>query len=137
MIKFQLLKILNSWKTKQINIMRTDDIPHVNNCPRTCSDCCGPVPFTESEFKDLPRKHRRTLSMRKFADGSDKCCFSTPSGCAIYDRRPLMCRLFGASEQPRMRCPHGVKADNPLTSQETARMVRDAILDNKGETFIS
>ena len=55
----------------------------------------------------------------------------------IYENRPLVCRLFGASEQPIMRCPHGAKADNPLTSQETARMVRDAILGNKGETFIS
>lgn len=75
------------------------------------------------------------ISMSKGFTG--KCCFSSLDGCMIYENRPLVCRLFGASEQPRMRCPHGAKADNPLTSQETAKMVRDAILGNKGETFIS
>ncbi len=118
--------------------MQTEIIPHVNNCPRTCSDCCGPVPFTGTEFKALPRQHRRTLSMLQASpQNRGRCAFSTHDGCMIYENRPLVCRLFGASEQPMMQCPHGAKADNPLTSQETARMVRDAILGNKGETFIS
>ena len=104
--------------------MKTSAIPHVNNCPRTCSDCCGPVPFTEAEFKALPRKHRRTLSMRQFADGSDKCCFSTPSGCAIYDRRPLMCRLFAAVDFPLLTCPRGARADRPLTHDEARIMIK-------------
>lgn len=130
--------------------MKIDTIPHVNNCLRTCSDCCGPVPFTEPEFMALSRKHRRLIAMKNLGEENlrliksfwvkgnvEKCVFSTPSGCEIYEKRPLVCRLFGASEQPRMQCPHGARADNPLGAKETAQMVRESILGNNGETYIS
>lgn len=39
--------------------------------------------------------------------------------CGIYENRPLLCRLWGLVDEPRMRCPHGCKpSPRYLTSEE-------------------
>jgi hypothetical protein len=68
-------------------------------CIEGCTDCCGPVPWTEWELKqaglEAPPPER-----------ADKTCqFADGGSCQIYQHRPLMCRLFGTVED--LRCPHG------------------------------
>jgi len=48
------------------------------------------------------------------------CPFKGETGCAIYERRPLICRLFGHIE--RMVCPHGCGADSQI-EKEKADMI--------------
>ncbi len=83
-------------------------------CKPGCSDCCGPVPFSAWEVSQMPEPKR-------FSTGQG-CPHSTPQGCAIYEQRPLMCRLYGTV--PEMRCPHGCAPDKPLSSAEGRKILK-------------
>lgn len=71
-------------------------------CKPGCHDCCGPVPASSWERTQLPtvpddvRQAQRTHL---------NCPHLGPQGCTVYDRRPLLCRMFGTVES--MPCPHG------------------------------
>jgi uncharacterized protein len=107
-------------------------IPAVKGCKTDCSGCCGPVPMVEAErasIKHMIRPHDAG-TLYEYAITPTKpdcmtCAYSTSTGCAIYNDRPLLCRLFGASEAPRMRCPYGASAKRPLTEAETAQIMVD------------
>ena len=83
-------------------------------CKPGCRDCCGPVPFSAWEVSQMPEPKR-------FSTGQG-CPHSTPQGCAIYEQRPLMCRLYGTV--PEMRCPHGCAPDKPLSSAEGRKILK-------------
>lgn len=74
-------------------------------CPRSCSDCCGPVPFSKWEWSQI--KDKRTTSALH-------CPYASPTGCEIYSDRPILCRLFGVA--PGLLCPNGHRP-TPLFSQ--------------------
>ncbi|MFA9204877.1 MAG: YkgJ family cysteine cluster protein [Bacteroidia bacterium] len=107
-------------------------IPKTSPCKAGCMDCCGPVAWAKEEFAKveadlLPSSARiELMGVSSVVDAvSGRCAFATPQGCRVYDRRPLVCRLFGALKgAPLMECPHGVKAAKPLTvKQEHAIML--------------
>lgn len=78
-----------------------------------CGQCCGPVPFDAQFFADNNDKMRREpvevipeafpgMVLVLTEDGY--CVFLTDNKrCAIYDERPMVCRLYGTV--PEMRCP--------------------------------
>jgi hypothetical protein len=37
----------------------------------------------------------------------------------VYDKRPFLCRLFGATADAAMRCPHGLGPEKPLSEFQT------------------
>jgi hypothetical protein len=60
-------------------------VPKIHGCPKGCSRCCGPVPFALPEWSRVPhRKATRTT-----------CPYVENDRCAIYESRPITCRLFG------------------------------------------
>jgi uncharacterized protein len=71
-------------------------------CIPGCHDCCGPVLASTDELARLPQKtgDQRSAAMERW-----DCAHLGPQGCTVYDERPLVCRLFGAT--PRLPCPHG------------------------------
>ncbi len=71
-------------------------------CALGCHDCCGPVPLAPEEASRLPRQ----LLKRPKKDLLS-CRFLDSHGCTVYDERPMMCRLFGASVERMLRCPAG------------------------------
>ena len=85
-------------------------------CKPGCTDCCGPVPFAKVEW-DAVIDRRQGMSIN--------CPYSEGGNCAIYSQRPLICRLFGASDEPRLQCPHGCKPDKPLTVAETRAIMAE------------
>jgi uncharacterized protein len=87
-------------------------------CIPGCTDCCGPVPFSKWEWEQVQDKRSST---------SLSCVYSSKQGCEIYDKRPMVCRLFGASEDERLVCPHGKMPDKPLTVEETNRISKEYI----------
>lgn len=95
-------------------------------CKAGCDDCCGPVPFTDQE-KEAAQKVRPFVQWERFgphwvpssAMETLECPFSK-GGCQVYDTRPMICRLFGAVDNPRMKCPHGCGPKNFLTDAEAA-----------------
>ena len=45
-----------------------------------------------------------------------------PSGCTVYEERPLVCRWFGSTQ--RLPCPHGRRPEYLLDPAMDARLAR-------------
>ena len=98
------------------------DIPTFT-CRARCTDCCGPVPWSADEIArvEVPPNavwvNINGVQALARNDGSTECPFVQDGRCSVYDRRPFMCRLFGAvAREPRLLCPHGCRPDKPLTA---------------------
>ncbi|HTY21993.1 MAG TPA: hypothetical protein VMC85_02625, partial [Desulfomonilaceae bacterium] len=54
--------------------------------------------------------------------------------CEIYETRSIICRPFGASEDPAFQCPHGYGPESPLTLDETRSIMEEWLssLDERG-----
>lgn len=83
-------------------------------CIPGCTDCCGPVPFSRLEWQRIPDK--------RAGDASLTCPYARNGHCEIYDRRPFICRLMGATSDPKLRCPHGCGPDRPLPPSQAAKL---------------
>lgn len=116
-------------------------IPKVEGCRTNCSDCCGVVPMTGEEADAIPvmiaARPGGTGEMRFTPfNHCGTCEYATPSGCAIYGHRPFICRLFGAvADEPRLTCPHGAKAANPLTPEEARALTDEYVALAMGVTL--
>jgi len=86
-------------------------------CIPGCTDCCGPVPFSKTEWARVPVKKTATCLDCPYAE----------HGCTIYDQRPFMCRLFGAVDDPMLRCPHGCRPFKPLTQAQGNALTEEYI----------
>jgi Fe-S-cluster containining protein len=116
------------------------NIPPVPCRPR-CGDCCGPAPMQRMEWervKDLVPPgaivHRTLESDGPYVPAgafvvldaaSGMCGFLSRDGnraCTIYDKRPLVCRLFGAvRDVANLACEHGCLAAKPIGPKESFR----------------
>ncbi len=80
-------------------------------CKPGCSDCCGPVPFAKAEWEPVKL-------VTRIAGSCLDCSYSVGGKCSIYEHRPFMCRLFGATTEPKLQCPHGCAPAKPLTGKQ-------------------
>lgn len=83
-------------------------------CIEGCTDCCGPVPFSRLEWDQIGDKRIATTLDCPYAN----------NGCDIYEQRPLICRIFGASNEKRLQCPHGCRPENPLSTRQTSLLMK-------------
>jgi uncharacterized protein len=112
-------------------------------CVEGCSDCCGPVPATRQERKNAPALMEAETALQIMdvlaAGGASTeelalapeftpaLCITCPyviengGGCAIYDNRPFLCRLFGTI--PAMPCPHGAGPEKMLSKAEERELM--------------
>ena len=108
------------------------DIPATSPCKTGCSDCYGPVPWSDEELARVKADVPGTSQWIEIGGVkgllnplTGKCPFASAEGCKVYDRRPFMCRLFAtAIEDTRLRCPHGVRPERPLSAVK-ARAITD------------
>ncbi len=84
-------------------------------CKSGCTGCCGPVPVTEYEADRLGISGEL---MTPTKPDSLTCEYATADGCSVYDKRPFMCRLFGAVDTPMLTCPYGCKPKTLLTEKQ-------------------
>ena len=94
-------------------------------CIPGCTDCCGPVPFSTWEASQVADK-KQTAGL--------SCPYASAKGCEIYDQRPMICRVFGATEDERLMCPHGKMPESPLTVKETDRIMKEYLSWMPGAT---
>ncbi|HAS8538280.1 TPA: hypothetical protein I7730_00510 [Vibrio vulnificus] len=105
---------------KKIDLKHKDlygEIPHSEGCHTGCNACCGPVPITPFEAKELGLSENETTT--PFNPITLMCSFSSNDGCKVYDKRPFMCRVFSSSEEPALKCPNGAISKNPLSTKRT------------------
>lgn len=101
-----------------------DKIPSFK-CKPGCNDCCGPIPISFHEAAQIPdggakieAHYEQILKAKDLSSACMTCPHSTILGCAIYETRPLMCRLFGTVDDEKLHCPHGCRPEKMLTAAE-------------------
>ena len=98
-------------------------------CKGLCQDACGPIAMSREE--DL-RLRRRGVVVPPLAEavaaierGEDYYCPALVDGrCSVYEDRPTICRLWGATES--MPCPHGCTPGGTLSQEESHDLLRQA-----------
>lgn len=111
-------------------------IPPVE-CKGLCQDSCGPIAMSVVEEA---RISRRGYSIPPMADalaalerGEDWYCPAlVDRRCAVYEDRPTICRLWGATES--MPCPHGCTPSEALSQTASHRLLRLAAQAGGGMT---
>ncbi len=101
-------------------------IPPVD-CKGRCLDSCGPISMSRQEEARLLAHGVEIPSMAEamaaLERGEDYYCPALIDGrCSVYDDRPTICRLWGATES--MRCPYGCTPDDALTQEESYQLLR-------------
>ena len=87
------------------------------NCKPGCHDCCGPITASSAEMARLPVK---TAAQHEAALKHWNCVYLGPNGCEVYEERPLICRLFGAT--PRMPCPEKCRPEQMIDHKTEAQI---------------
>lgn len=82
------------------------------DCIPGCTDCCGPVPFSQTEWDRIDNKLKGE---------SLNCPYSLNGSCDIYDDRPIICRLFGTVD--KLKCPHGCKPKSMLNRHQENKIM--------------
>lgn len=65
-------------------------------CIKDCMDCCGPIFMTQME--------RYLITERPKYESVTNCPWRGKGRCRIYDKRPLICRLFGTINNKKLLC---------------------------------
>lgn len=80
-------------------------------CKGLCVDACGPLGMSERERRRLAAAGYDVPAVRSRADVArvarevPTCPALTEGRCGAYEARPMLCRLYGATEG--LRCEHG------------------------------
>ncbi len=76
-------------------------------CDAGCGECCGVIPVTETEYRRVERFAREhgIVPVDHGAAGDKLTCpFYQGGTCAVYEVRPVICRVFGhAADLPCAR----------------------------------
>jgi Fe-S-cluster containining protein len=109
-------------------------------CKGLCSECCGPIGMHAAEWEhmgkpDMPHQVERNgrimlpmaftmdhlHAMMELGTGPD-CPLLVNRRCSVYDRRPLICRIWGLTRD--MACPHGCVPDRWMSEAESRMLLR-------------
>lgn len=93
-------------------------------CIGKCQDACGPILLHAAEAKRFEAEGLAVPDIPSMlASGHLDCTYLGPLGnCTIYDKRPLICRLYGMVE--KMRCEHGCQPERWLSDDEAHDIMR-------------
>ena len=83
-------------------------------CIEGCHDCCGPTIFSKTEWDAIEDKRMAT---------DITCPYASDKGCDIYNQRPLICRMFGAVDDPRLKCPHGCRPKKLMKKKKAHEII--------------
>lgn len=106
-------------------------IPDVN-CKGLCVDACTAVGMSKGEWRRLTLSSGKRPQIKN--DGS--CIYLLNGKCSEYDKRPLVCRLFGAA--PDLPCKFGCKPNKPFPQELADRLLLEVDrLVGDGNMYIS
>ena len=91
-----------------------------SGCKAGCFECCtNIIQFTEAEKQNMGGYEYRGV-----------CSHLVDGKCTVYDRRPLVCRIFGTSEI--LKCKD-CTADTFLSAEDTRSIMKEYALMMKAE----
>jgi hypothetical protein len=104
-------------------------IPAIPDCDGRCWTSCGPIDMSWRERSRIRSAGVRITPYEDARAWSDTFyCEALTEGkrCAVYDMRPLVCRLWGAVDG--LRCPFGCVPEGGWLSDEDAyRMIAESM----------
>lgn len=95
-------------------------IPEVN-CKGLCHQSCGPILCSDLEAARMGGQPVLRMTLDDYT-----CPLLKDNRCKVYDRRPMICRLFGAVDHHLLKCPHGCGPDVLLTHEQSLALL-DAV----------
>lgn len=91
----------------------------VVQCIPGCHDCCNDIIlFADWEWSQIKEK--------RIAD-SLTCPYLSKCGCEIYHQRPIICRLYGTSLRPILKCKYDCKPIFPLSEEKELKIYQEFI----------
>lgn len=103
-------------------------------CKGLCHDTCNTIPVAPRELRVLRHATGRDLTTERMGvsnllterGGSvDRCpLLGLDNRCTAHEVRPLVCRLYGVADHPRMRCPWGCEPEAPISNEAAQRLMR-------------
>ena len=120
-------------RSKKLRVLRElyARIPEVH-CKGLCVAACTSIPIAPIELEQIEDVAAVVTSemdglpvpsgtvMLGLAPGA-RCQLLLLGRCSAYDRRPTICRLFGAAEG--IRCRHGCEPERMMTDREASEIV--------------
>lgn len=104
-------------------------IPRIPGCDGRCWTSCGPVDMSDRERQRIRAAGTRITPYRQALASSERFWCDALSGdkrCAVYDLRPLVCRLWGAVES--MPCVYGCTPEGGyLPDIEAYRLIAESM----------
>lgn len=107
------------------------------------AECCGIIPFEESFFDEnrkniqmeiieehlclagVPNDFEKKKYVFAITENLD-CCFKTKENtCAIYEKRPDICRIFGNESMKCLSCPHQNKNGVKRSATQKRTVIKD------------
>lgn len=111
-----------------------DRVPAIA-CQRKCWPVCGAVPVTRTELAQIRRaapgpvttapflERERIVALFDMATGH--CSALSPLRlCSVHAARPLICRLYGVTED--FRCAYGCVPERMLSKDEARALIEEA-----------
>ncbi len=88
-------------------------------CKGLCTDYCGAIAMSPIEEQRILSRHGRLPK----TDNNVVCSELVDGRCAIYEDRPMICRLWGQVNHELLRCPHGCRPTWGLMSSDRAHQL--------------
>lgn len=106
-----------------------DRLPEID-CKGHCHDQCTVAPLGAEEADYIADKYGEENVPEPEDDLVCSSLDRETKNCTVYDRRPLICRIFGLTK--KLRCPYGCVPDRWL-AEHKARQLIDIIIRDRGE----
>jgi len=114
-----------------------DQIPAIPDCDGRCWTSCGPVGMSDRERQRIRQAgYRITPYEQAMARIDTFWCEALTEGrrCAVYELRPMICRLWGAAEG--LRCVYGCVPEGGrwLSDVDAYRLIAESMRIGGGGT---
>ena len=99
------------------------ELPSVE-CKGLCvEECSALTPIKGAEARRIGHKGHGERTM---------CAHLKDGRCTVYERRPMVCRLWGLADGPPLVCRWGCRPSRALTLDEADEYLRQARLISEG-----
>ena len=96
-----------------------------------CSDCCGPLLMTTQEKDEILSLLKEKGINRPSGWWGATCEFLVDGKCSIYEKRPMICRLFWYLKTEHTTCPKFPQAADEEESDDIKEYKKEVDKDKK------